>query len=199
MAKSEKSSEIAPELREFVKEHEQSVVTFCYYLLSAEHDHEEFVLTIFREFGDLYRRHHHGKKGWEAIEAHIGLYRLAWEHIRGELSAVSFNWMPGRDTRQMKGFDDDLLSEMGTGAIDGGRFEGPIGERIRRIDAEFRAPLVLKDVLKLEDEEIVRILSIRWGVYRHRLHRGRLELRDGLRGQPSVLGSKDSSAKENPW
>jgi len=43
--------------------------------------------------------------------------------------------------------------------------------------------MVLRDVLKFDDEEILRILNIRWGVYRHRLHRGRLAFRESLKGR----------------
>ena len=62
-------------------------------------------------------------------------------------------------------------------------YHSQVVDRLGRIDPEFRAPIVLRDVLGFEDEESVRILGLRWGVYRHRLHRGRLECKDALRGR----------------
>lgn len=59
----------------------------------------------------------------------------------------------------------------------------PYLSRLSRVDIDFRAPMVLKDILRFDDEEILRILGIRWGVYRHRLHRGRLAFRESLKGK----------------
>jgi DNA-directed RNA polymerase specialized sigma24 family protein len=115
------------------------------------------------------------------------------------LLTVPFTWTVGRDTRPMKGMDDDLLqawSSSKTGEISS---IGPRAvERIRRLDTDFRAPIVLKDILGFDDEEVVRILGIRWGVYRHRLHRGRLEFRAALKGLAKSY-EVSSSPKEVSW
>lgn len=44
------------------------------------------------------------------------------------------------------------------------------------LPSELRVVLVLKDIMQYEDQEILKILDIRWQVYRHRLHRGRIDL-----------------------
>jgi len=57
---------------------------------------------------------------------------------------------------------------------------------------------VLRDILKFEDEETSRILGVRWGVYRHRLHRGRLELKDNLRGKAITAEAKGVTLSLTP-
>lgn len=124
----------------------------------------------------------------------IRLYRIAWERIRDETVALSFQWNLGRDTRLLKRWDENLLLK--DPAREPAAFDAAILERLRRVDAELRAPVVLKDILRMEDEEVVRILNLRWGVYRHRLHRGRLEFREALRGRAAPTSGASSGAKE---
>ncbi len=188
-----------PELREFVKENALPLHTFCHYLLQEEHTVEDVLLDVFRRFGDTYRKHS-GKRdsGWEALEMRIRLYRLAWEKIRDETATLTFQWNLGRDTRVLKRWDENLLVKDLT--LDPTAFDALVLERLRRVDIELRAPVVLKDILRFEDEEVVRVLSLRWGVYRHRLHRGRLEFRDALRGSASSAEAKTTSPfRETTW
>ena len=107
--------------------------------------------------------------------------------VHASLHQVYFPSLGGRDTRRLKGLDDDLLpakneskekqqARVGTRAKD----------RLTRVDSELRAPVVLRDILKFEDEEVAQILGLRWGVYRHRLHRGRLDFKDALKGLPTA-------------
>ena len=198
-------TERIPELREFVKENNEKLFSFCYYMLQEDYVIEDFALSVFREFGEIYRRISGSKEGaWEPFEIRLRLFKLAWERLRDAIATQQFSWTGGRDTRQMKGLDQDLLKEWAaTSASDGAiaNLDTQVVARLRKIDPDFRAPVVLRDVLAFEDEELVRILGVRWGVYRHRLHRGRLEVRDALRGMPSLqmeTGMKNSS-KEAQW
>ncbi len=187
-----------PELREFVKENAEPLHTFSHYLLHEDHAVEDVLVEVFRKFGDTYRKHSRKNSGWEALEMRIGLYHLAWKTIRDETAALTFQWNLGRDTRVLKRWDDNLLTK--DFSQDPAAFDVAVLERLRRVDVELRAPVVLKDILRFEDEEVVRILSLRWGVYRHRLHRGRLEFREALRGRamPAMEG-KPSAVKETTW
>lgn len=181
-----------PELREFIKENDQRLYDFCSYLLHGGASIDDLVLDIFRDFGDEYRKLARRRgAAWDATEVRIRLFRRAWDHVQFNLMNAQYVYTVGRDTRPMKSLDEDLLSHWRK-EKNSGRIETSALERLARIDADFRAPLVLRDILKFDDEEVVRILDIRWGVYRHRLHRGRLEFKDILRGRPVRLESTKS-------
>lgn len=182
-----------PELREFIKEAEiaQRLYDFCSYMLHGALSVDELVLDICRDFGDDYRKQARRRGAtWSASEAsemRIRLFRQAWDAVQFHLQNTQYVFTVGRDTRQMKSLEDDLLAAWRGREKSSGRVEAGALDRLARVDADFRAPLVLRDILKFEDEEVVRILGTRWGVYRHRLHRGRLEFKDSLRGRPMRL------------
>ena len=183
-----------PELKQFIKETDQSLFDFCNMVLYGMPSLDDVVVSVFREFGDLFRKRlgKHGNQ-WTRQECRVELFRLAWHRVRGLSANSPYSWTGGRDTRALKNFDDDLLSGWQSSH---GRSAVPstaVLPRLGRLDLEFRAPLVLRDVLGFGDEEIMRILELRWGVYRHRLHRGRLEFRDSLRGAASTLPLESSS------
>ena len=193
--------EETPELREFVKENSHRLYGFCFYLLQEDYSVDDFVISVFRHFGEEYRKYMAKKEGSrEFLELRVRLFRLAWEKIRALVGSTPYTWTVGRDMRQMKGYDDDLIESLGRGGsapLDG--MESAIVARLRKVDLEFRAPLVLRDVLGFDDEEVVRILGLRWGVFRHRLHRGRLDLRDELKGRAFPAEKKEGPGKETVW
>ncbi len=181
MAKTQAAAR-TPDLREFIKENDQRVYDFSSYLLAADFAVEDLVLLIFRDFGDAYRRiHGMTTDGVPPEEMRLRLFQIAWRTIQSALHQTYYPVVGGRDTRLLKGMDEDLLPARG--AKDGAaRGENRVRDRLARVDAELRAPVVLRDILKFEDEEAARILGLRWGVYRHRLHRGRLDFKDALKG-----------------
>ncbi len=186
MAKA-RSSERIPELREFIKENDQRLYDFCMYMLHGSGSLDDLLLWIFRDFGDAYRKLSRSKdSAWEHLELRIRLFQIAWEGIRDYQTRMQHSYpmaTSGRDTRPAKHFDGDILTLWRGSTKDFLPIETAVLERLARIDADFRAPVVLRDILGFDDEEVVRILAIRWGVYRHRLHRGRLDYKDGLRGR----------------
>ena len=175
------------ELRELIRENDQRLYDFCGYMLGPGAPVDELILEIFREFGEIYRR---SRRAWEPVDAKLRLFQVAWDRLRDTLALQQPAWVAGRDTRPMKGADDDLLGMWGGKRSDPTQLRVLVAERLARLDPEFRAPLVLRDVLGFEDEAAVRLLGLRWGVYRHRLHRGRLECRDALRGRSMPAGTK---------
>jgi hypothetical protein len=196
-----KSQDGIPDLRDLLKENDGRLLRFCQYLLPPDYPLEDFVLGVFREFGEIYRRAGAARegRGWVPLEIRIRLFRIAWERLRAELLTVPFTWTVGRDTRPMKGMDDDLLEQWSSAKSGDNSALAPRAvERLRRLDTDFRAPVVLRDILGFDDEEVVRILGTRWGVFRHRLHRGRLEFRAALKGF-SKTPDPAGSTKEVSW
>lgn len=90
------------------------------------------------------------------------------------------------DTRANMGRDLRVLQQMETDLLHAGKQPEweRVSDRIRALDLDLALPVLLKDRLKLEDSEILQILQIRWGVFRHRLHRGRVELMELFTGTP---------------
>ncbi len=172
-------SRTSSELPQFVEGHIQEVWSFCRYMLPLDFDVEDVVYTVFREFASkvkkkkLSREHH-----WETPNLRVQLFQIAWKHIQRTSENRVVFWTPGRDTRKLVALEENILSKNTTNPTN----EETVVPRLEQVAIEFRAPLVLKDVLRFEDEEILRVLNLRWGVFRHRLHRGRLEIRDHLRG-----------------
>jgi len=195
MAKT-KASDRAPDLREFVKEYDQRVYDFCAYLLSADFSVEDLVLAIFRDFGEYYRSRPVVLTSESARqELRVHLFQFAWSHVQNALHHSFYPSLGGRDTRLFKGMDDDILpNRLDFKEKSAARSEGRVRDRLARVDAELRAPVILRDILKFEDEQVARILGLRWGVYRHRLHRGRLDFKDALKGLTTGQPVKGATA-----
>lgn len=189
---SSRIGETLPELKAFINENSDRVVAFCEYMLPPDFPCDDLVLDIFRSFGQVYRDLVQKQETRQPLEVRVHLFRLAWERIRENLPTASVYVSLGRDTRNLKGLDDDLLvawekARVSANAI--GKMKDDVVERIRAVDAEFRVGVILRDLLGFEDEEVAQILKLRWGVYRHRLHRGRIEFTSILRGrtQPGMV------------
>lgn len=183
MSETAKSNNLSlPELRELVKENDRRVFNFCLLMLEEPDVSEVLTVQIFDEFGRFYRRVSGGRPdAWVVADLRLKLYQIAWERIQDTLSRRQILAQIGRDTRQLRRSDGDLLSKDPATADEGWR--DMFVERLLYVDADFRAPVLLRDFLRFTDDESTRILSVRWGVYRHRLNRGRLDLRDYLRGR----------------
>lgn len=165
-------------LREIAQEYAASINTFCHYLLYGQ-DHEELVLEIFREFGDAHRRL--SRIATPPDRLRIELFQIAWRLAQEAHAVRQPPALSSVDARPMYGRTEDLLKLWAEKSDHAADLELCIGERVAQIDFDYRAVVVLRDILKIEHEEVAKILGLRWAVYRHRLHRGRLELRDCLR------------------
>lgn len=166
-------SERFPELREFIKGNDQRVSDFCACLLPPGEATDAFVLEVFREFGELYRSQTPSEEV-SPVQLRVLLFQTAWRHLSRAQSSAYFPFLTGRDTRVLRDLEEDLL--------DGPASNEKVRERLFQVDPELRAPLVLRDILGLDDESAAAILGLRWGVYRHRLHRGRLDFKEALKG-----------------
>ncbi len=175
------------DLLDFIQANNQHVYDFCVYLMASETAAEDLTLSIFREFGKDYRRGH--KKTAEESHpegARLRLFQIAWQHVQNSLRNFALPSVGGRDTRLFKGLESDILSlSADRPALAGKKAEYRVSDRLACVDLELRVAVVLRDILKFNDEEVAKILGLRWGVYRHRLHRGRLDFKDALKGLPT--------------
>lgn len=171
------------DLREFIKENDQRIYDFCFYMLHGSLPVEDFVISVFRAFVPEYHRlARPGSQETDKVFTRLRLFQFTWEKVRASAVSLPYASASGRDMRTLQQLDEDLLEY---DAKDKGflaRSEDAILERLLRVDFDFRAPLVLRDVLGFSDDEAVEILGLRWPVYRHRLHRGRVDFKDALRG-----------------
>lgn len=173
-------------LREFIRENESLVYCFCLLMLHDKQETESVFLETVREFGEFYRRRHHKKT---PAELKVHLFSIAWKLVSETDPEDQMRWLNGRDTRKMNDWNKDLLTPwIKTHEITDTLKIGLVN-RVQLLNSEFKAPLILKDFLHFEDEEILQILGSRWGVYRHRLHRGRIDLLQGLKGQSFEAGA----------
>lgn len=179
MARKSSRNTQAP-LREFIKENEGTLYSFIELMVPKKEVRESVLLETFREFGSFFRRQH---TKCAPSELKTKLFTIAWSLIVQSQDEDGMRWLDGRDTRKMGEWDVDLLSKWSTTRTVDDTLRHSLFNRIQLVSNEFKAPLVLKDILGLEDEEIMRVLGSRWGVYRHRLHRGRMDLLHELKGQ----------------
>jgi len=181
--------EIDDALRELVKENDRLIYNFCYFMVRTEDDLEEVVLSIFRQFGEYCRKAKVGKsEELDKAELALVLFEIAWQEIKDFLvnqryEVVAFGQV------ELPTFDSDknLLEEAVVDTEEWIKNNSAwVARRIKNVDIEFRAPVVLRDLLGFDDKQTARILELRWGVYRQRLNRGRLELLIHLRGHQAI-------------
>lgn len=178
-------SEKKTDLREFIKENDQRAYDFCYYMLQGVLPVDDFVIHLFKVFSVEFRRLVHRNEEWDAQGVRLHLFQFAWEKIRAASVTPIYVGGSGRDMRALREMDEDILDLAESKDKSAwAKKESAVLERLSRVDFEFRAPLVLRDVLGFTDEQAVQILGLRWAVYRHRLHRGRVDFKDALRGWP---------------
>jgi RNA polymerase sigma-70 factor, ECF subfamily len=55
-----------------------------------------------------------------------------------------------------------------------------LAERIRALEPEYRAPLVLRDVIGLSNQEVADVLELSLPAAKSRIHRARMRIREEL-------------------
>lgn len=167
-------------LQEIIQASAGKAHRFAALMLSDKDETEEILLSAFRDFGDRFRTMEKEDPEWNS-SLEVPLFQMAWKKIQRAIRRESLGFGTGRDTRVFSLTETNFLEKSASFSL---ADQEALQFRLKAVDADFRAPLVLKDILKFEDEEIVQILGVRWGVYRHRLHRGRLDFKDLLKGSP---------------
>lgn len=61
-----------------------------------------------------------------------------------------------------------------------GELEAFLAERIRALEPEYRAPLVLRDVIGLSNQEVADVLELSLAAAKSRIHRARMQIREEL-------------------
>lgn len=146
-------------LTEAIVKNQNALYTFCYYLLPKE-EIEETLLKVLEQFCLKYRNK---KSPHEMGDLKVEMFQLAWHWIQSRLVGAHYLMSMGRDTRVLKEEEERESRK-------------DFQEVFSRIDPSLRAALLLKDLFLFKDEEIAKVLNLRWGVYRHRLHRARVEV-----------------------
>jgi DNA-directed RNA polymerase specialized sigma24 family protein len=168
---------------------------FCRRMVPRADEAEEVALEALRRFGDRQRDWVRGSSQEDPSEerfARVALFREAYRLLEQGWSRPMDNaFFAGRDTRPLKALEEDLLENR---RLDPAAVAALAEVRLYRVDAEFRAPVVLRDILGFADDDVVEMLGVRWGVYRHRLHRGRVECIEGFRGEGSVHERRSKEA-----
>jgi RNA polymerase sigma-70 factor (ECF subfamily) len=62
-------------------------------------------------------------------------------------------------------------------AAESGELEGFLAEQIRALPPEYRAPLVLRDVIGLSNQEVADVLELSLPAAKSRIHRARMQIR----------------------
>jgi RNA polymerase sigma-70 factor (ECF subfamily) len=65
-------------------------------------------------------------------------------------------------------------------AAEWGELEGFLAEQIRALPPEYRAPLVLRDVIGLSNQEVADVLELSLPAAKSRIHRARMQIRKEL-------------------
>lgn len=172
-------------MRDFVLKEAPGVYSFAL-CLGLEKDERDWLDAVFSEFGT--RHGFSGRKKdhvWEPMELRVSLYALAWKYLKPVLGGSSLERFSllGRDTRIAQSTEEDLFR------VPKETFQKLFVGRLRRLDLDQRVLIVLRDLLGFSDEEAMRVVDVRWGIYRHRLHRGRMELSGILAGREFGAGT----------
>jgi RNA polymerase sigma factor (sigma-70 family) len=65
-------------------------------------------------------------------------------------------------------------------AAESGELEAFLAEQIRALEPEYRAPLVLRDVIGLTNQEVADVLELSLAAAKSRIHRARMQIRQEL-------------------
>lgn len=172
------------QVRAFIKEQVPTLFAFCNYVLLDDARASHIMLSIFREFGSRWKKVSKKRPAWNELDARILLFGKASQRLRRELMdphAAPADW----NRSSFKHMEEDLLSPWLSQKVPGKlapSTEKQVLIRLGSMDPDYRFPLILRDFIRLEEQEVAEILNLRWNVYRHRLHRGRCDLVRLLRG-----------------
>jgi len=107
------------------------------------------------------------------------LYRIAVNEALGRLRRKRVVTTPFDDApeRLLIASDPELQPER---AAESGELEAFLSARIRELEPDYRAPLVLRDVLGLSNQEVADVLELSLAATKSRIHRARMQIRAEL-------------------
>lgn len=159
-----------PSWSELVAQHGDRVYRLAYRLCGNAHDAEDITQEAFiRVFRSLDRYKPGTFEGWmHRIVTNLFLDSARRRgRIRFEALPEDAERVPGRERSP-----EQVLSEES--------FDPVLQTALANLSPEFRAAVVLSDIEDLSYEEVGRILGVKMGTVRSRIHRGRTALRAEL-------------------
>jgi RNA polymerase sigma-70 factor (ECF subfamily) len=162
-------------------------------------------------FAEIVRRHEHRVRGVlfrlledprDVEEALQDCFVQAWRNLdRFRAEATVFTWLyriavnealarlrrkrlPVVDLEEAERHRPitDGRAEEPQAAAETGELHAFLAGRIRRLPLEYRAPLVLRDLLGLSNQEVADVLEISVSAAKSRIHRARMQIREELEG-----------------
>ena len=158
---------------ELVRRHEHRVRAVLYRLLDDERDVEEATQDSFVQ-------------AWRNLDRFRGeaavftwLYRIAVNEALGRLRRKRVPLAEVADVEQADSRTAQATSEP-EGAAEAGELKAFLARRIRALPLEYRAPLVLRDLFGLSNQEVADVLELSVAAAKGRIHRARMQLREEL-------------------
>ena len=160
---------------ELVRQHEHRVRAVLYRLLDDERDVEEATQDSFVQ-------------AWRNLDRFRGestvftwLYRIAVNEALARLRRKRVAITDLADVESTGSHADEAASEPER-AAEAGELKAFLAHRIRALPLEYRAPLVLRDLVGLSNQEVADVLEISVAAAKSRIHRARMQVREELEG-----------------
>jgi RNA polymerase sigma-70 factor, ECF subfamily len=156
---------------ELVRRYEHRMRAVLVRLLDDRRDVEEAVQDSFVQ-------------AWRSLERFRGdsavstwLYRIAVNEALARLRRKRLSTMELDEVREGERLAADARLEPQQ-AVEAGELEAFLTERIRALEPEYRAPLVLRDVIGFSNQEVADILELSLPAAKSRIHRARMQIRE---------------------
>jgi RNA polymerase sigma-70 factor, ECF subfamily len=157
---------------ELVRRYEHRVRSVLLHLLDDDRDVEEATQDCFvQAWRNLYRF-----RGDSAV--FTWLYRIA---VNEALARARRKRLPTADLDEaLERIESVDPAEQPQDAAALAELRAFLAARIRTLEPEYRAPLVLRDVLGLSNQEVADILGLSLAAAKSRIHRARMQIRGEL-------------------
>jgi RNA polymerase sigma-70 factor (ECF subfamily) len=156
---------------ELVRRYEHRVRAVLVRLLDDRRDVEEATQDCFVQ-------------AWRSLERFRGdsavstwLYRIAVNEALARLRRKRLSTTELDEVREGERLAADVSLEPQQ-AVEAGELEAFLADRIRALEPEYRAPLVLRDVVGFSNQEVADILELSLPAAKSRIHRARMQIRE---------------------
>lgn len=157
---------------ELVRRYEHRVRAVLVRLLDDRRDVEEAAQDCFVQAW----RNLRGFRGDAAVST--WLYRIAVNEALARLRRKRLSTTELDHARETELAADSRLEPQQ--AVESGELEEFLADRIRALEPEYRAPLVLRDVVGLSNQEVADILELSVPAAKSRIHRARMQIREDV-------------------
>ncbi|APT90359.1 RNA polymerase sigma factor SigE [Corynebacterium sphenisci DSM 44792] len=171
-----------PSWAELVEQHADGVYRLAYRLTGNQHDAEDLTQETFMRVFRSLRSYRPGTfEGWlHRITTNLFLDLVRHRGtIRMEALPEDYDRVPGTAPTPEQAWEDANL-------------DPDLEAALAALRPEYRAAVVLCDVVGLTYEEISEVLDVKMGTVRSRIHRARSELREHLRRAEAGRAAADA-------